>query len=187
MTTTPSPQADPAAARPRTLVLAGNPRPASRTLAAAVRVSRELTGREPSQVADLAAFGPRLLDPDDRSVAALVAAVSAADLVVVASPTYKGTYTGLLKLFLDRLPPGAIRGVAVPMMLGAGPSHAMAAELTLRPVLTELGATVPTRALYVLDTAYDDPSAYAAWLAAARPAVAAHLAPITLRETGATA
>ena len=28
--------------------------------------------------------------------------VGAADLVVVASPTYKGTYTGLLKLFLDR-------------------------------------------------------------------------------------
>ena len=31
----------------------------------------------------------------------------AADLVVVASPTYKATYTGLLKVFLDRFPAGA--------------------------------------------------------------------------------
>ena len=41
-------------------------------------------------------------------------------------------------------------------MLGAGPGHALAPELGLRPVLTELGASVPVRGLYVLDTAYDD-------------------------------
>ena len=53
-------------------------------------------------------------------------------------------------------------------MLGAGPAHALAPELTLRPVLTEIGATVPVRGLFVVDTPYDDPAAYAAWLAAAR-------------------
>jgi FMN reductase len=47
-------------------------------------------------------------------VAELVAAVSAAELVVVASPTYKGTYSGLLKLFLDRFVADALRGVARP-------------------------------------------------------------------------
>ena len=36
-------------------------------------------------------------------------------------------------------------------MLGAGPAHALAPELTLRPVLTEIGGTVPVRGLYVLD------------------------------------
>ena len=39
-------------------------------------------------------------------MADLVARVGEADLVVVASPTYKGTYTGLLKLFLDRFADG---------------------------------------------------------------------------------
>ena len=42
-------------------------------------------------------------------------------------------------------------------MLGAGPAHALAPELTLRPVLTEIGATVPVRGLYVVDAAHDDP------------------------------
>ena len=59
---------------------------------------------------DLATLGPALLDWQDPTVAELVAAVGAADLVVVASPTYKGTYTGLLKLFLDRFAADGLRG-----------------------------------------------------------------------------
>ena len=39
--------------------------------------------------------------------------------MVVASPTYKATYAGLLKLFLDRLGGESLAGVtAVPLMLG---------------------------------------------------------------------
>ena len=55
-------------------------------------------------------------------------------------------------------------------MLGAGPTHALAPELTLRPVLAELGGTT-VRGLYVLDSRHDDPAAYADWLDANRPAV----------------
>ena len=128
----------------RTAVLVGNPQPRSRTLAAATTVARRLTDAEPGLVVDLATVGPALLDWQDPSVAALVDELGAADLVVVASPTYKATYTGLLKLFLDRFAGGVgLRGVAVPLMLGAAPHHALAAELHLRPLLTELGAAVP--------------------------------------------
>jgi FMN reductase len=156
----------------RTAVVVGNPKPDSRTLAAARSLASALTGREAHLVVDLATLGPAILDSADPAIADLVAAVGDADLVVVASPTYKGTYTGLLKLFLDRFAAGSgLKGLAVPLMLGAGPGHALAAELTLRPVLTELGATVPGRALYVLDTAYDDPAAYDGWLTATRPQV----------------
>ena len=127
-------------------------------------------------VVDLADLGAGLLDWSDAGVDALVEQVRAADLVVVASPTYKATYTGLLKLFLDRFPPAGLRDVvAVPLMLGASPAHALAPELTLRPVLTELGATVPVRGAYVVDASYDDPAAYAEWLAAARPVLASLL------------
>jgi FMN reductase len=61
------------------------------------------------------------------------------------------------------------------MLLGAAPHHHLAAELTLRPVLTELGATVPGRGLFVIDRQHDDPTAYADWLAATGPVVAAFL------------
>src|SRR3954452_16465700 len=153
----------------RVAVVVGNPKPGSRTLGAAVHVASELAGHDPDLVVDLADLGARLLDWSDEEVRRLVAEVGAADLVVVASPTYKATYTGLLKLFLDRFAGGTgLTGVAVPLMLGAGPAHALAPELTLRPVLTEIGGSVPVRGLYVLDSAFDDPAAYESWLAAAR-------------------
>ncbi len=153
---------------PRVAVVVGNPKPQSRTLAAATYVATQLSGSEPDLVVDLADLGPALLDWSDPTVAGLVEEVGAADLVVFASPTYKGTYTGLLKLFLDRFATDGLSGVAVPLMLGAGPGHALAPELTLRPVLTEIGGSVPVRGLYVVDSAFDDPAAYEPWLAAAR-------------------
>jgi FMN reductase len=155
----------------RVAVVVGNPKPGSRTLAAAIHVARELAG-EPDLVVDLADLGPAILDWSDAGVTALVEQVGAADLVVVASPTYKAAYTGLLKLFLDRFAGGTgLSGLAVPLMLGGSPAHALAPELTLRPVLTEIGATVPGRGLYVLDSQHDDPAAYAPWLDQVRPFV----------------
>jgi FMN reductase len=165
----------------RIAVVVGNPKPQSRTLAAATYLARELAG-EPDLVVDLADLGPAVLDWSDAHVTELVQQVGAADLVVVACPTYKATYTGLLKVFLDRFAGGTgLSGVAVPLMLGGGPTHALAPELTLRPVLSELGgATV--RGLYVLDSRHDDPAAYADWLVANRPTVTA----LTGNLTGAT-
>ncbi|WP_296601503.1 NAD(P)H-dependent oxidoreductase [Nocardioides sp.] len=160
----------------RVAVVVGNPQAGSRTLAAAAYVARELAGTEPDLVVDLTTLGADLLDWASPEVADLVGQVGKADLVVVASPTYKGTYTGLLKLFLDRFAgQTGLTGLAVPLMLGASDAHALAPELALRPVLTELGATVPGRGLYVVDSRHDDPEAYAAWLAATRPHVTRYL------------
>ena len=55
----------PSTMAPRTAVVVGNPKPHSRTLAAAVHVARELTGAEPDLVVDLATLGPVLLDWKD--------------------------------------------------------------------------------------------------------------------------
>lgn len=157
----------------RTAVVVGNPRVGSRTLASALHLARELTG-EPELVVDLAELGGAVLDLHDERVSGLVEQVASCDVVVFASPTYKAALTGLLKAFLDRFPGEGLSGVVVvPLMLGAGPGHALAVETSLRPVLTELGATVPVRGLYVLDAAHADPTAYAPWLATARPIIQA--------------
>jgi FMN reductase len=158
----------------------GNPKPASRTHQAAIHVAEQLAGRAPDLTVDLAEYGAGLLDWSDAATAQAVADVAALDLLVVASPTYKASYTGLLKLFLDRFRADALAGVVtVPLMLGAGPGHAMAPEVFLKPVLAELGAVLPTRALYLLDSSYDDPTAYEPWLAGARRPVLAALRPAT--------
>ena len=58
-------------------------------------------------------------------------------------------------------------------MVGAAPEHALAVEVHLRPVLVELGASMPTRGLYVLESQLGDLDAVLdAWLATARPQLA---------------
>ena len=150
-------------------VVVGNPKPRSRTYQAALLVAERLTGAPADLAVDLVDLGPALLDWSDPTVAETVAAVQASDLVIVASPTYKATFTGLLKLFLDRIGGGALAGVtAVPLMLGGDWRHSLAPEVFLKPVLAELGASCPTRGLFLLDGDYAESDTLAAWLASAR-------------------
>ncbi len=142
----------------RFAVVVGNPKPASRTLtvarAAADEVSRSLRLAGDYQLVDLSVLSRRLLQPEpSAAVEDAAAAVLGADLLLVASPTFKGTYTGLLKVFLDRLPYRALAGsLALPLLVMNSPQHALAVDVHLRPLLVELGATVPTPALAVLES-----------------------------------
>jgi FMN reductase len=141
--------------RPLVLGLVGNPRPRSRThgLAStlASELARVLPGASTAEV-DLAPLGPRVLDPADPAASAAVDAVLAADVLVVASPTYKATYSGLLKAFLDRFGTGSLAGkTAVPVLLGGALTHSLAIDVHFTPLLLELGASVPARGLFVLE------------------------------------
>jgi FMN reductase len=150
-------------------VVVGNPKPASRTLDAATRVAERLAGRPADLVLDLVELGPGLLGWGDEAVGRAVTQVQQASWVVVASPTYKATYTGLLKLFLDQFAAGSLSGVvAFPLMLGGAWSHALAPEVFLKPVLVELGASCPVSGLYLLDTDYESPAGLAEWIESAR-------------------
>ena len=158
-------------------VVTGNPKPASRThsvaLAVADALAKELPGADAHPVVDLAGYAPRLFDWSDQELTALTAQVADADIAVFASPTYKAAYTGLLKAFLDRYGSNGLAGVvAVPVMTGGWAGHSLAVEVHLRPVLIELGATVPSRGLYVTEpelAALD--TAVAKWSAPAVPLI----------------
>ncbi|HVT69716.1 MAG TPA: NAD(P)H-dependent oxidoreductase [Trebonia sp.] len=137
-------------------VVTGNPRPASRThsvaLAVADALAKELPDAETYPVIDLAGYAPRLFEWSDEELTTLTAEVAQASVAIFASPTYKASYTGLLKAFLDRYGNNGLAGVtAVPVMTGGWPGHLLAVEVHLRPVLVELGATVPARGLYVTE------------------------------------
>jgi FMN reductase len=150
------------------LGLVGNPRPESRTHTLARTVVAELARVIPdSETAevDLASLGATVLDPNDGAATAAAGLVVAADILVVASPTYKATYSGLLKAFLDRLATGALSGaVAVPILLGGAPNHRLAVDVHFTPLLLELGASVPVRGLFVLESELAGfPAAAAGW------------------------
>jgi FMN reductase len=145
----------------RLAVVVGNPKPASRTLrvalAAADVVATVVDETSDRLVVDLAEYGADLLDRNSERSTRLSAQVAACELIVVASPTYKATYTGLLKVFFDRYGNRPLEGsVAVPVMTGASPVHALAPETHLRPLLVELGAATPSRALYVTESDLGD-------------------------------
>lgn len=95
-------------ATPTVLAVIGNPRLESRThriartLAAELRRALDVPATDLDEV-DLAPLGARVLDYGDSAVAHEVERVLAADVLIVASPTYKATYAGLLKAFLDRV------------------------------------------------------------------------------------
>lgn len=140
------------------VTVVGNPRPASRTRHVAVEAARTLAeriGRDgPDQVIDLSGLAAQLHSPKPTGeLDAALKTTAEAEVLVVASPTYKGTYTGLLKSFLDLLPGGALRGtVALPILVMGDPRHALAVEVHLRPLLVELGADVPTPGLAVVES-----------------------------------
>ena len=164
-------------------MIVGNPKPGSRTLDAALRVARGLAGGDPGLVVDLAAIDHELLGWGTPHVKDLVAQLPGLDLAVVASPTYKAAYTGLLKMFLDKVPGGTGLQdvVVVPLMLGGGPAHALAPELTLRPVLSELGATT-LAGLFLLEGTYTDGEDIGRYVARWAPTV--HALAAARRATG---
>jgi len=166
----------------RIAVVVGNPKVNSRTLRVALNVADALSARldisSDRLVVDLADVATELFDPGSQRVGDLLAAVAASQLIVVASPTFKATYTGLLKAFFDGYATNAFgAAVAVGVMTGAAPIHALAAELHLRPLLVELGAVTPTRSLYVTEQQFDDlDGVIGPWADVAGPLIARHLA-----------
>ncbi len=165
----------------RIAVVVGNPKAGSRTLRVALAVAQRLRGMPAvgpdPLVIDLADHASELFDIDSSTIKGLLESVAKSDVVIVASPTYKATYTGLLKAFLDRYPNDALaETVCIPVMTGAAPIHALAPEVHLRPLLVELGASTPTRAVFVTEQQFDRLDAVIeAWAAAAQPRVDAAL------------
>ncbi|MGO4560013.1 NAD(P)H-dependent oxidoreductase [Mesorhizobium sp. 2RAF21] len=132
-------------------IVVGNPKPKSRTCRIAEMFAAQFVGPSPAniRVIDLADHIEELFRWPSETMAELNAEVARSNFAIFASPTYKASYTGLLKAFLDRYPASGLRGVtAVALMTGADFGHSMAPTVNLAPLLMELGASVPMRGLY---------------------------------------
>ena len=156
---TPSTEKRPAlalAGNPRIVGLVGNPRPRSRThrmVSAVAEAFAAASGGRVETIVDLADLMPSLFDFGSATLAPALDHVLTSDVLVVGSPTYKATYTGVLKAFCDHIGGGQLAGtLALPTMMGGSYHHALAVETHLRPLLVELGATCVTPGLYVLES-----------------------------------
>jgi len=143
------------AEKQRVVALVGDPRghspAATLASAVAVRLAREVVGGDkPNSAWKLIELSEWT---HDRSIHDWLTLVTDADLVVVASPIRRASFTGLLKSFLDLLPDGALEGtVAIPVMVSRTHRNSLAVDVHLRPVLQALGASCPTASLFALES-----------------------------------
>ena len=83
------------------------------------------------------------------AVAAALAATTRARVVVVGTPVYRATYSGLLKVFFDLLPQDSLLGkIGVPIVTGHDRGHSLALDHGLRPLFASLGAIVIASGVY---------------------------------------
>lgn len=67
--------------------------------------------------------------------------IAEADGVVIGTPIYKASMSGLLKSFLDQLPQyGLARKIVLPIATGGSLAHTLALDYGIRPILQSMGA-----------------------------------------------
>lgn len=78
--------------------------------------------------------------------------VADADFIIILTPIYKASFSGILKTYLDLLPQKVLVGKKViPVAVGGSLAHLLALEYTLKPVLSVLGATEIFNSVYIVD------------------------------------
>lgn len=115
-----------------------------------------------SRVYDLTDFGPSLgnarrhgdLDPTAQKI---IRDIVSADALVIGTPTYKGSYTGLFKHVIDLIDPLALQGKPVILTAtGGGERHALIVEHQLRPLFGFFMAHTLPSAIYAADRDFLD-------------------------------
>lgn len=145
---------------PSVLVVSASPSEKSKTAALAQHVADRLASMEMKarhlRLRDLAPEALIRADAGDAKVAEAVALLKNARGVVLVTPTYKASYSGLLKVFLDLLPQYALAGKAIlPLATGGTLAHALMLDYALRPVLHALGARHSVQGHFVIESVLD--------------------------------
>jgi FMN reductase len=85
----------------------------------------------------------------DEELAQALAWVASAGILAIATPVYRATYSGLLKVFFDLLPHGALAGkIVVPIATGGSAAHQLALDHGLRPLVASLGGVTVSIGVY---------------------------------------
>ena len=128
----------------RVVAVSAGESPDSKTLALVAPVVDEHRG-EVIDLSQLSAEG-LLGRAEDAVVSSAVEVAANADVLIVATPIYRATYTGALKAFFDRFAPGALRGTTVVLVATAKiREHYLALDTGGRALIASLdGQTAPS-------------------------------------------
>jgi len=132
-------------ARMKVVAISGSPSASSKTAMLTDLIAEHLE-REGVNVVHrrVSAIAPDVLlrgSVNDPFLAEMIEAVGSAHGVIIATPIYKASFSGMLKCFLDILPQFAMAGKAIlPIGTGGSIAHVLALDYALRPVLQSMGA-----------------------------------------------
>lgn len=141
---------------PEILVLSASPSTASKTERVADHVAQRFTSAGNTthhlRLRHLPAEPLLSADTSDPQIAEAVRRTETASGVVLATPTYKAAYSGLLKVFLDLLPQFGLAGKAVlPLATGGSTAHVLSLDYALRPVVHSLGPRHVVQSFFLLN------------------------------------
>lgn len=139
------------------LIISGSPSDGSRTRLVLDQLAERLGSHGlASDTLSVSALPARRLlaaDANDADIDAAVGALLRAEVLIVGTPIYKASFSGLLKAFLDLLPPTALKGkIVLPLATGGSNTHFLALDYSLRPVLQALGATVVLPSIFATES-----------------------------------
>jgi len=148
----------------RLLAVIGAVTPPGR-LDAAVRLAAESAAARPGVEASVLSLAEhRISFADGRPLERfaddtprVLTALAAADAVLLASPVYRGSFTGALKNLLDLTPVDALRAKPVGIVaMGATTHHYLGVDWQLRAVLAWFGALVVPTSVYLESGHFQD-------------------------------
>lgn len=147
------------------LIVYGTASPPGRLFTALAGLRARIAERSDAMDASLLDLSANALDacdgrPDDdysEATRSAVEAAGAADAVVLATPVYRGTYTGVLKNYLDLLPVSALLGKPVGIVaMGASDHHYLGVDAPMRQVLSWFGALTAPTAVYLIGRSFGE-------------------------------
>ena len=148
-------------------VVIGNPGERSRTKVLALALADAVAAALPArislqlQVLEIARLAPHIVaagttTPLAAEGAAAVRSIESADLVIAATPVYKGSYTGLFKHLFDLVAPDALVGRPVLLAANGGSDrHALVVDHQLRPLFAFFRALTVPSAVYAAEADFD--------------------------------
>ncbi|MGH3690913.1 MAG: FMN reductase [Microbacterium sp.] len=147
----------------RVVAVSGSLHEPSKTTALVRAITAAIAERAPveSQLIELTQIGPGLAGALQRDqlppeVEAQLQAIESADLLIVGSPVYRASFTGLFKHLFDFV--GQYDLVGKPVLLaatGGGEKHALIIEHQLRPLFAFFQALTLPLGVYASNTDFD--------------------------------
>jgi len=134
------------------VAIAGSPSPTSSSRRIALRVLGALAEHGwVTETVDLAQLpaDPLLGRGEDARVRRAIELAGEARILVLATPIYRASYSGLLKCFFDLMPVEHLAGrVCALVATGTAPAHALAIDHGLRPLVASVGGVCGAHAVY---------------------------------------